>query len=84
MQEYLSSMNANDARLLFRVKSNMIELRAVCHYRFNEVTCRLCRDKEDTVEHTLNKCKAIEHKLILKDDIIMTKKKKSIESKISE
>ena len=60
LQKYLHVMKPYDSRLFFRIKSNMIEMRAVCYYRFKDISCRLCGEEDETLHHVLNVCKYIE------------------------
>ena len=59
-ENYLLEMQPQDARLFFRVRSKMIKLRAVCHYLYEETSCRLCGKGEETIDHVLNECEFIE------------------------
>ena len=52
-------MQPQDARVLFRVRSRMINLRAVCHYMHEDITCRLCGGDEESLDHVLNSCRHI-------------------------
>ena len=61
-EKYLLEMQPADARLLFRVRSKMVKLRAVCHYMNDDTTCRLCGDHEETIHHVLNECRGIDRK----------------------
>ncbi len=67
-EKYLISMKPQDARLLFRVRSRMIDLKAVCYYRYQDVTCRLCGDHDETMDHVLNRCKYTIHEHIITMD----------------
>ena len=59
-QRYLITLSPRDARIIFRVRSKMIDLRAVCQYMHQDVLCRLCGSEEESVCHVLNVCKHVE------------------------
>lgn len=65
MQDYLRVMNPDKARLFFRIRSNMIEMRAICYYRFKDVSCRLCGEEDETLHHVLNICNYIDRTIIV-------------------
>merc|ERR1712105_241619 len=56
MKEYMRNMAPSEARLLFAMRSNIIDLRGVRKYMYKNSTCRLCGQGDEDVDHVINKC----------------------------
>jgi hypothetical protein len=59
-QRYFKTLPPHDARIFFRVRSRMIDLRAVTHYMHERTICRLCNSADETIGHVLNACELME------------------------
>ena len=60
LQRYFRILAPHDARIFFRVRAKMIDLRAVTHYMHKSITCRLCDAEEETIAHVLNCCEYVD------------------------
>ena len=61
-QEYLKKLSPKKARLLFRIRSKMVDLRGVYTFKYNNQSCRLCGAETEDIEHVLNICPHVEEK----------------------
>ena len=51
-KEYMSKLNFNEARMIFLLKSNMIETKANFKGQFlNDLKCEICGKEEETTQH---------------------------------
>lgn len=56
-QKYLFELPSPNARKVFHIRSGTIDLRAHrCYTYGNNITCRLCGENEENVEHVVNVC----------------------------
>ena len=64
-QEYISSMWPNEARILFRLRTETYDIKMFRPYMYDpsKMECRLCGSHTEDVDHVLNECTHIQHKL---------------------
>ena len=56
-QPYLTDLSPAQARIIFHLRTNTIDLKTVRKYQYAENTmCRLCNAEEETATHVVNKC----------------------------
>ena len=56
-QPYLTELAPAQARIIFHLRTNTIDLKTVRKYQYGEDTkCRLCASEEETADHVINKC----------------------------
>ena len=56
-QPYLTDLSPAQSRMIFRLRTNTIDLKAVRQYQYGEETmCRLCKSEEETATHVINSC----------------------------
>ena len=56
-QPYLTDLPPSQACMIFRLRTNTIDLKAVRKYQYGEDTmCRLCNSEEETAAHVINNC----------------------------
>ena len=61
-KEYLKKMNPKNARLLFRIRSQIVDLRGIQRYKYDDQSCRLCGAVMEDIDHVLNKCMQVAEK----------------------
>ena len=69
----MSKMIPHDARVMFAVRSKMVDLRGVRTYMYEDTSCRLCDGEAEDINHVLNFCSHVtrtEHTHTLKEDDI--------------
>ena len=55
VQGYLKELYPNQARVILKSRCKTLDLKTHNTYKFKEDTvCRLCADKEETLEHAMN------------------------------
>ena len=55
-QKYMTNFRPTQTRTLFHVRTGIIDLKAVRKYKYKDLTCRLCAEEEEDIEHVVNKC----------------------------
>ena len=56
-QPYLTDLPPADARRVFHLRTNTIDLKTVRKYQYDDNTiCRLCETEDETLTHVVNKC----------------------------
>jgi hypothetical protein len=79
MKDYFRNMAPSEARLLFAMRSNIIDLRGVRKYMYKDSTCRLCKNGDEDVDHVINRCAKIgrrelmDMKELFQEDILKLK-----------
>ncbi len=56
IQQYFLELDSTCARLLFQVRCKVLDIRVWKKFRNNDLTCRLCENNEETIEHVLWGC----------------------------
>ena len=59
-QSYLTSLSPQQARHVFQIRANVIDLKAVRKYWYKDTVCRLCGDETEDTKHIVNVCPQIE------------------------
>ena len=55
-KEYLKKMTPKNARLLFRIRRQIVDLRGIQKYKYDDQSCRLCGAVMEDINHVLNEC----------------------------
>ena len=60
-QDYFFYLQPADARLVFSIRCGTLDLKTLRKYNYAEgdVMCRLCGNKEETVNHIVNECASL-------------------------
>jgi hypothetical protein len=59
-QKYLTELTPAQARKIFHIRTNTVDLRTVRKYQHGEnSTCRLCGSEDETVSHVVNVCQKV-------------------------
>ena len=68
-QDYFFYLQPADARLVFSIRCGTLDLKTLRKYNYTEgdVMCRLCGNKEETVDHIVNECSLIERDVTVTD-----------------
>ena len=53
-QEYLKKLYPNQARVIFKCRSQTLDLKSHSTYKYNDLTCRRCCQEDETLEHIIN------------------------------
>ena len=61
-QNYFETLSVDHSRLLFQVRSRTLDIKAFRTWKYEDLTCRLCNDGDENIEHILNVCKNIQRK----------------------
>ena len=65
-QQYLIDLPSTNARKMFHIRSGSIDLKTNRPYKYGEdVSCRLCKKKPESVNHVANECVFIEREDLL-------------------
>ena len=82
-KEYMSKLNFNEARMIFLLKSNMIETKANFKGQFlNNLKCEICGKEEETTQH-LFECDGymeIRRNIIIEDTPMKTLRRNNIKA----
>ena len=78
-KEYMLRMTPQEARMFFKVRVNIVDLRAVRDYMYDEKVCRLCGQEKEDVNHVLNECEEVTRTSRISDEDIH--KEKDVETK---
>ena len=55
-QDYITTLSPKIARKVFHIRTGIIDLRTVRTYKYSDnVSCRLCLEEEEPVEHVVNR-----------------------------
>ena len=58
-QGYLTKLLPQHARVVFQLRTGVLDIKTCRKYRYNDTTCRLCGQGDEDVEHVINKCPLI-------------------------
>ena len=71
-QEYMQQLSPNDARMYFQIKSKVVDLKVIRKYMYDDLSCRLCQENDEDLNHVLNICKHImRNDQVIRDEDIM-------------
>ena len=59
MQKYMLYMSPEEARILFRVRSGMLDIKGWRRYKYDDLVCRCCNEDDEEIYHVINKCKSV-------------------------
>ena len=54
LQEYFSHLYPSQARLVFKWRSKILDIKSHLTYKYSDSLCRICKLTEETAEHALN------------------------------
>ena len=55
----MTSLSPQQARNVFQIRGNVVDLKAVRKYCYKNTKCRLCGDEREDVKHIVNICPQI-------------------------
>ena len=55
--KYMDKCNRMDANIIFRARTRMLKVKANYRNMYQDMTCRLCNETEESQEHVLEECK---------------------------
>ena len=58
-QPYMSGLVPVYARIMFQIRTHIIDLKSVRKFKYDDTVCRLCGDDNETVHHVVNQCKMV-------------------------
>ena len=53
-QEYLDKLPPDAARIFFQLKVGIYDLKSFRPFQYDDITCRLCKKGEETLDHVVN------------------------------
>ena len=59
-QEYFKYLSPQDARICFKVRSGVFDVKCNRSYMYDDTLCRICKCGEESILHIINECVAIE------------------------
>ena len=64
MKQYLYSLSPTDARMAFKIRAEMWDIKTFQHYKYGEgIRCRVCDEGNEDLDHIVNECSWIERGL---------------------
>ena len=92
MAEYIKKQTTEHARILFRTRAGVVDLKSYKGYMYQDLECRLCGDEEEDLGHILYKCTCLPEGRIIKniyetnkeDDQYIAKRVKMFKDKVDE
>ena len=67
IQKYFQHLQPNDARLLFKVRASIVDIKSCRSYKYNDNICRLCGIEGEDINHILNYCPKISRTYIIEN-----------------
>ena len=58
-QLYFSNLSPQKARIVFKIRAGVLDIKAFRRYKYSDTICRLCGDGEEDIDHIASKCKEI-------------------------
>ena len=55
-QPYLKTMRPMQARIIFQIRTHVIDLKGVRKYQYDDTVCRLCGETTEDIHHVMNQC----------------------------
>ena len=55
-QPYIQTLLPSQARIIFQIRTRVIDLKGVRKYQYENTLCRLCGDMDENIHHVVNKC----------------------------
>ena len=59
MKPYFEQLTAKEARLFFKLRAEVYDLKVFRQYKYEDTTCRLCKTGTENLEHVVNVCKEV-------------------------
>jgi hypothetical protein len=59
IKQYFKELSAGDARLVFRLRAEIYDIKANRRYQYNDTVCRLCDSDVESLDHIVNECAEI-------------------------
>lgn len=70
LKNYMRVMSPNSARLIFKIRSKIVDLRGTRKYKYKVASCRLCENDVEDIGHVLNSCIHISRNECITEDEI--------------
>jgi hypothetical protein len=58
-KKYFKELSAGDARLMFKLRAEIYDIKAFRKYQYQDTACRLCDSAMENLEHIVNECREI-------------------------
>ena len=58
-QNYLHQLRPQQARSIFQIRANVVDIKAVRKYQYHDTICRLCGQTDEDIEHVVNICPSV-------------------------
>ena len=55
-QPYLRKLIPTYARIIFQIRTRVIDLKSIRKYQYEDTVCRLCGEPDENIEHVVNQC----------------------------
>ena len=59
-QKYLQFLKPEDARTVFKLRTEVYDIKRNCQYQYDDVKCRLCGSEPEDTNHIMNDCLMIQ------------------------
>ena len=83
IQPYFKTLSTSDSRLMFQIRSSMIDIKTCRAYKYDDNLCRLCKTEREDVDHILN-CPNIRRELVDKRYHVIVKRVQIFLHKVEE
>ena len=60
LKDYFLYLKPEDARTMFRIRSEMYDIKALQKHKYEDSKCRLCGSESEDMDHVLNRCVRVE------------------------
>ena len=60
-KEYLVKLQTDEARIVFAFRSGTLNIKTQRPYNYNNKDCRVCGEAEETIQHVVNQCRAVQN-----------------------
>ena len=56
---YMKELNSKRTRIMFSARTGVLDVKSLRPYKYNDKTCRLCGQEDESVDHVLNGCNSV-------------------------
>ena len=60
-KDYLVKLQTDEARIVFAFRSGTLNIKTQRPYNYNNKECRVCGEAEETIQHVVNQCRAVQN-----------------------
>jgi exonuclease III len=60
VQDYLQQLHPQQARAIFQIRTNVVDIKAVRKYQYTDALCRLCNQADENIDHIINSCPEVQ------------------------